>query len=196
MAYGGKWVLGVGVCLGVLSVAHESLAVEDERTDMVSLTLSPIHFFFPGVEVQGEVKVVDHFGAALIGGYMYAEIETVDNDGDIVDVPVNLYEVGSQLMWYPLRKFRSLELGVEVMYIYATTEKVVDVDANAEAGGLAVGPLVGFKLIAGPGFTFFIQGGVSFTVMHAEGTNSGGERATEDRSDVLPNLNLNLGWSF
>jgi len=101
------------------------------------------------------------------------------------------------VMWYPLRKFRSLELGAEAMYVHvSTTEPVGDYDATAVGGGVAIGPLVGFKFIAGPGFTGFVQLGVSYAVIHAEANDNTGATASDDVNDFLVNLNLNLGWSF
>ena len=114
-----------------------------------------------------------------------------------VDVRFDVLEVGTQVMWYPLHKFRSLQLGVEAMYIHvSTTEPVGAFDATAFGGGFAIGPLVGYKFIVGPGFTGFVQLGFSYITVQAEANDSTGATETAKRVESFVNLNLNLGWSF
>jgi len=187
MAYsGGRWPLGLGVASLLVLSTGVALA-EDQREEVTSITFSPLHLIAPVIELQGEYKVIDHLGVSLIGGYGWPESDGID---------FQLFEAGTQVMGYPLRKFRSLQLGAELVYIHVWADGVGDTDASGFAGGVAVGPLVGFKFIAGPGFTGFVQGGVSFVVAHAEASDNTGASDTEDDSAVLPNLNLNVGWSF
>jgi hypothetical protein len=197
MAYfGGRWIVLFGVLLAALSASAEARA-EDQREEVVSLTFSPIHLLFPAVEVQGEYKVIDGLGLSLIGAYGWPT-ETIENENGLKeDVRFDVIEVGTQVMWYPLRKFRSLQVGAEVLYIHvSTTEPVGTENATGLASGVTVGPLVGYKFILGPGFTGFVQGGVQFIALHAEASDDTGASDSDDVSTVGLNLNLNLGWSF
>ncbi|HEX6277527.1 MAG TPA: hypothetical protein VFZ53_31000 [Polyangiaceae bacterium] len=161
------------------------------------MTFSPLHLLFPAVEVQAEYKLIDHLGLSLIGGYGWPTEPIEDEDGVEENVRFDVIEVGTQVMWYPLRKFRSLQVGGELMYIHVSTQEPVgDENATGLASGVAVGPLVGYKFIVGPGFTGFVQGGVQFVVLHAEASDDTGATDSEDASAVGVNLNLNLGWSF
>jgi len=198
MAYfGGRWVGAFGVFLAVALSSVDARAAEDARDEVVSLTFSPVHLLFPAIEVQGEYKVIDHLGVSLIGAYGWPTVEAVDDNGDSIDVRFDVIEVGTQVMWYPLRKFRSLQLGGEFMYIHASTsEPVGTYDASAVGAGFALGPLVGFKFIVGPGFTGFVQLGASYAVIRAEANDDTGATETDEESGFIVNLNLNLGWSF
>jgi hypothetical protein len=170
---------------------------EDTREEVVSLTFSPLHLLFPAIEVQGEYKVIDGLGVSLIGAYGWPTDEARDVSGETVDIRFDVLEVGTQVMWYPLHKFRSLQLGVEAVYInVSTTEPVGSFDATAFGGGFAVGPLVGYKFIVGPGFTGFVQLGFSYITVQAEANDSTGATESAEDSGVIVNLNLNLGWSF
>jgi hypothetical protein len=64
------------------------------------------------------------------------------------------------------------------------------------AGGVAVGPLIGYKLITRQGFTFFVPGGAEYVFAHAEASDQNGNSGTASKAEVIPLLNLNLGWSF
>jgi hypothetical protein len=193
---GGRWAVVCGLSLAALFLCTEARA-EDTRDEVFSLTFSPVHLLLPAVEVQGEYKVIDGLGVSLIGGYGWPTEATLDENLEPLDVRFDVLEVGTQVMWYPLHKFRSLQLGVEVMYIHvSTTEPVGTYDATAFGGGFAVGPLVGYKFIVGPGFTGFVQLGFSYVALQAEANDTTGATETEEASGVIVNLNLNLGWSF
>ncbi len=190
-----------GLSFAMLFASNEASAADgyatDERDEVFSLTFSPLHLFFPAVEVQGEYKLVDGLGVSLIAGYGWPTVEATDESGDTIDVRFDLVEVGTQVMWYPIRRFRSLQLGVEALYIHiSTTKPVGDYDATAFGAGFAVGPLVGFKFIVGPGFTGFVQLGFSWAAVQAEANDTTGARETAEESGLTVNLNLNAGWSF
>ena len=87
-------------------------------------------------------------------------------------------------------------LMVEALYLHLSTNDVGIYDIDAYAAGFAIGPLVGYKFIAGPGFTGFVQLGFSYVADHAEASAETGESRSRDEDDYLVNLNLNLGWSF
>jgi len=193
---GGRWAVVCGLSLAGLFLCTEARA-EDTREEVFSLTFSPVHLLFPAIEVQGEYKVIDGLGVSLIGAYGWPTEEAMDVNGETVDVRFDVLEVGTQVMWYPLRKFRSLELGVEALYVnVSTTKPVGSFDATAFGGGFAVGPLVGYKFIVGPGFTGFAQLGFSYITVQAEANDTTGATEREQASGLILNLNLNLGWSF
>jgi hypothetical protein len=166
---------------------------QQQRGPYVSLTFSPLHLLIgPIFEMQVEAQVVPHFGVALIGG-----IGTVKAEYDqIGTVSFSAYELGGQLVGYPLADFKSLQLGAELMWVKVSTEEVSGRQITADAGGVAVGPFIGYKLITKAGFTFLAQGGFQYLTARAEATNEDGESASDESSTFLPLLNLNIGWSF
>ena len=69
-------------------------------------------------------------------------------------------------------------------------------EITGAAGGAAVGPLVGYKLLTKAGFTLAVQGGVEFVFIKASAHDSLGRSASAEQNTVVPLLNLNIGWSF
>jgi hypothetical protein len=137
---------------------------------------------------------VPHFGIALLGGVGSVTVESSDPvvDGE----KFSAFELGGQLIGYPLREFSSLQLGAELLWVHVSTENFAGTEVTGNAGGVAVGPLVGYKLITRAGFTFFAQGGFQYMFIQAEATDSQGQRLTDEQSELIPLLNLNIGWSF
>jgi hypothetical protein len=138
--------------------------------------------------------IVPHFGIALIGGVGTVSAES--NDPVIDGEKFSAYELGGQIIGYPLRDFSSLQLGAEVLWIHVSTENFAGAEVRADAGGVAAGPLIGYKLITQAGFTFFVQGGFQYVFIQADASDSQGNTASGERSEFIPLLNLNLGWSF
>lgn len=171
----------------------EAPTEKQRRGPYVSLTFSPLHLLIgPIFEMQIEAQVVPHFGVSLIGG-----IGTIKADDEQVGtVSFSAYELGGQLVGYPLADFKSLQLGAELMWVNVSTESVNGREITADAGGFAIGPLIGYKLVTQGGFTFFAQGGFQYLTARAEATNENGESASDESSTFLPLLNLNIGWSF
>lgn len=165
---------------------HAGAAPADEGRS-VSLTLSPVHLFLPVVEGQVELAVGDSLSLAAIGGF--GEVTLEDSTGRD-QLSASVTEAGGQVVYYPLERFESLQVGLEVLYVRV---EVDDPDARVTGlgRGLAAGPFAGYKLITDGGFTFFVQGGVEYVAVQAE---SEGEAAESSR--WLPLLNVNLGWSF
>lgn len=164
-----------------------------EQAPIVSLTFSPFHVIYPMFELTAEARVGDYCGIALIGGFGARTVATSNDE----EVTFSLYELGAQVIAYPLDPFESLQLGVELMYMHVA----IDDDLNGRrlesiASGLALGPLVGYKLLTEVGFTLFVQGGVAFIAVAGDIEDDQGEVATTERTAVFPLLNLNLGWSF
>jgi hypothetical protein len=161
----------------------------------VSITISPLHLLIgPIFEAQAEIRVVPHFSIAPIFGI--GSIKANSSDSTLGDQKFSAYELGAQLVGYPLREFSSLQLGAELMYIHVSTETVNGQQVSAAAGGGAVGPLVGYKVLTKAGFTFFVQGGFEYVFAKASASDNQSHSATAEQSTVVPLLNLNLGWSF
>jgi hypothetical protein len=146
-----------------------------------SLTFAPfLVIVFPIVELTAEARVHDRVGLALIGG-----------GGRVTDksagISASAYEAGGQVRFYVLGDFRhGMQLGGEVIYVHLN-----DPNISATGEGLGVGPFIGYKVITDVGFTFDTQFGLEHIFVQAE---SGGSMAS--RSDIIPVLNLNIGWSF
>ena len=145
-----------------------------------SLTISPIHLTFPVVELTAEIRAHDKLGVALIGGA-----------GRVKDRASNItaavYEVGAQLRFYPVGDFRhGMQLGAELIYLHASESNL-----SLSGQGVAVGPFIGYKVIADAGFTFDVQMGGEYVGFRAtDGV------ATADAHEIILLLNLNAGWSF
>lgn len=159
----------------------------------VSVTLSPIHLLFPVLEVMPEVRATDHFGVAGIFGY--GSLTTDTSTGESIDFRV--FEIGGQLVGYPLQPFDSLQLGVELLYVSIDADNIERTNVRGVGNGLAVGPFVGYKLLTSGGFTFVAQGGIEYVAIKAEAKDTqSGQTASEADSRVIALVNLNLGWSF
>jgi hypothetical protein len=141
---------------------------------------------------MAEVKLVDHFGASLFGGF--GQVDAEDATGDEFDVAV--WELGAQLGWYPLGTFDKLVLGAELTYLEVRADELPDTDVAVVGSGLAVGPLVGYKFLTSVGFTFVAQAGFQYVALSAEAEEDAAVVDEDERSRILPLLNLNVGWSF
>ena len=158
----------------------------------VSITLSPIHLILPIFELNAEIRAGDFLGIGIIGGIGQISVENSLGQKE----KFSAYELGAQLNIYPLKPFESLHFGIEALYLRVATEDRADTISGV-GEGLAIGPMVGYKLITSGGFTFVAQGGVEYVVIQAEAEDSStGQQAQDEGSRVIPLLNLNLGWSF
>jgi hypothetical protein len=164
------------------------------RDRHVSITISPLHLLSPILELQLEALLSPHFGAAVIGGI--GSIKAGASNADIDEERFSVYELGLQLVGYPLRDFSSLQLGGEVVWLHVSTENFQGQSIQAAAGGVALGPFVGYKLLTDVGFTFFAQGGFQYVAARAKASDTEGNTARTEQKTVIPLLNLNVGWSF
>lgn len=165
-----------------------------EPTRRLSLTLSPLHLLNPIFELQIEAMVTPHFGVAAIGGF--GSVEASSTDPLVDEERFTAYELGLQLIGYPLRDFSSLQLGAELLWIHVSTENFDGREIRASAGGLALGPLLGYKLLSDVGFTLFVQGGFQYVAVRAEASNDAGDMAEDEQEAIIGLLNFNMGWSF
>lgn len=175
--------------LAVLVLAVASAHAQTDRS--FSLTLSPFHLAAPIVEITGEYALSPKLGVAAIGGLGSLEVEY--SNGEKEDI--GALELGGQAVYYALGSFRhGLQLGGELLWIKVDPPKEggVEVDAN----GVAVGPMVGYKFIAGFGLTSIVQVGYQWLFAKAKAENDAGEQAESSGEDAIMLLNVNLGWSF
>lgn len=146
------------------------------------------------MELEAELAMAPHFGVGVIGGAGSMNTQTVDPS--YPDQDFSVYELGGQVIGYPLREFSSLQLGAEVMWVHVSTTTYQGQSVHANAGGVAFGPFVGYKVLTDVGFTFVAQGGFQYAAVKASASDSDGNSARAETSDFVPLLNLNLGWSF
>jgi hypothetical protein len=173
--------LGLSILLSSSTALAEMPAPPPETPRQVTVTMSPIHLVFPIVEAMVEFQPAPHFGVAVLGALGRVTDKNTDLSGTAM-------EIGGQVVYYPMHRFRGLHVGAEVLYVNISD---IDLDSSATGEGLAVGPLVGYKVLTRSGFTFLAQGGAQVAVIRAETTN---QMASERK--VFPLVNLNLGWSF
>ncbi len=148
----------------------------------------------PILQLTGEARVVPHFGISVLAGYGELGVDTTDSFGDRQSVKVKVYELGARAIGYPLKNFKSLQLGAQLLYLHVDTENLNDVSGTG--AGAAIGPFIGYKLITEAGFTFLAQGGFQYLAARADAHDSFGNSASDTDSRFLPLLNLDIGWSF
>ncbi len=186
---------------------EEASGGEGGVAETVSLTLSLFNLakpllssgditFTPEYEVLAEFNIADIFGVAGLLNYGRG---TIHLQGDEVDM--NNLKFAVQGNWYPIGNFGDgMQLGLEVMHnrVFGSGD-INQVDVQAAANATSVAGLIGYKLIAGPGFTFNGQlgGGPRFLAARAD-ASQGDADASASQSGVVPKiiLNVNLGWSF
>jgi hypothetical protein len=164
---------------GVPAVTGEA----PEKPLMASVTFSPIHLILPVAELSAEIRVAPKIGVALIGG-----VGSVTPEGS--DESVFVYEVGISPRYYVVGDFRQgVELGVEAVYLHASTDD--QFMSTASAQGLAIGPYVGYKWVHSIGLTLEAQLGAAYLTLKGESST-----ATAEDTDFSVLLNLQVGWSF
>lgn len=162
-------------------------------SELVTVSISPLHLFIPMLELQVELRLGELFGIAAIGGVGTLTVET--SDGDQLSFPAQ--EVGGQLVFYPTEAFRNWQLGVEALLLRVEIDERIGSDRVTGLGaGLSAGPFLGYKWISDVGFSVFVQGGFTVAVVKSEATNDLGQSATVKENDLLLLLNVNVGWSF
>jgi hypothetical protein len=145
-----------------------------------SLTISPLHLILTVVELTGEARVHDKVGLAVIGGAGKFR-------DSLVGVSATVIEAGAQVRYYVVGDFRhGMQLGAELLYLHLDFS-----DSVATGEALAIGPFIGYKVIADAGFTFDVQLGFE----HASVRDSSGSPSNRDLK-YIPLLNLNIGRSF
>jgi hypothetical protein len=168
-----------------------------DSDQVFSLTLSPLLLILPIVQLTGEVRATPHVGISAILGYGSIGVDGTTSDGEPNNTRVNAYELGGRVTAYPLKKFKSLRLGAQLMYLRVDTgDTVTTSDVSGTGAGVAVGPFAGYKLVTDGGFTFVGDFGFQYLSAQAEAHDSAGNTSSASDSRLLPLLNLDLGWSF
>jgi hypothetical protein len=182
-------------CLALLLVPSTAAAAEETEkpTRFASVTFSPIHLVFPIVEVTAEFAITPKIGVAGILGAGTVKLE--NSRGETVE-RLRAWELGAHFNYYVIGTFdHGMQLGVEALYLKVSRPEGSSDQLSVSGAGLALGPYAGYKIIAGPGFTFEANLGVQYVAVRAEASNST-TTATASEKRVIPLLNLNVGWSF
>jgi len=146
------------------------------------------------VEGQVEARIYPHFSLALIAGYGTVTVES--NDPTVGDLSLDVLELGGQITGYPIKDFKSLQLGLEVLWVRVSGDNLGDTEISGVADGVAVGPFVGYKVLTSGGFTFAVQGGFEYLAIKGETSDNSGTTVSGENNDVVFLLNANIGWSF
>jgi len=171
-------------------------AAPKDSDEIVTLTISPLHLIFPILQLTGEVRVTPHLGVSVIGGYGTVAVQTSTVD-TLQDTRVSAYELGGRVIGYPLKQFKSLQLGAQVMYLKVDTGGAISgTNVSGSGAGVAFGPFGGYKIITPAGFTFVAQLGVQYLSAQAEAHDTAGNSDTAKDNRFLALLNLEIGWSF
>jgi hypothetical protein len=189
------------LCAATLLSLPAAAAADGPRHD-VSITFSPIFLLLgPIGEASVDVRVLDRLSVAGVAGIGSIRIEVPDEsleDGRR-NHPFTFWEIGAQGRFYPIGGFdHGMVLGLQALYVGLSTdlEDENGVRYEGQGNGVALGPFLGYKIVADVGFTFDAQLGVQWVGLLTEAESSAGGRAEGDESDVGPILRLNVGWSL
>lgn len=175
---------------------------KESKDHFAYVSISPIHLLFPIVEVTGEFRLHEKIGLAAIGAvgsvnpYQFSQTQPPPG---VSTSRFLVWEAGGQLVTYPVGHFdHGMQLGAEVLYLGVSGSASTSTEtANATAQGLALSPFIGYKFTAPIGFSFNIQGGLTYYAVRADASSSTGETAQVTKeSQFAPLINLNLGWAF
>lgn len=153
----------------------------------VSLTVSPAHLFLPIVELMGDIRLIDKLSAAVILGFGAVQVTPDDR--------ATVFEAGAQLKFYAIGDFdHAMQIGAEILFIHLSAD-LASRGVTGTGSGLAFGPFLGYKFVASGGFTLDVQLGFQYAGVFASATDGTTTEETSD-AEIIPLLNLNLGWSF
>ncbi len=166
------------------STAQTDGTGESSRTHAVSVTLSTIPLIEPVVQVTAEWNVHEDIGFA-------AYLGAGGDGGPAVGA-------GVQVAWYLLGDFdHGLQIGGDLLYAFVDRNSITDTYEGEKSIG--VGPFVGYKLILPFGFTLNLQGGARFTISKDHIEEIIGRTLYSYYhygEEILPIVNVNVGWSF
>lgn len=157
----------------------------------VTVMWAPLRLVVPLGELTAEYRVQDKVGVSgtFGGGKRTISANSMDVSGTEI-------EGGAQARYYVLGSFRKgMELGAEALYEYVHFQEPFPQGVvAAAAGGLTIGPFIGYKIIGTSGFTFEGQIGARYLAM--DPTVQGSAMIPQNIDRWLPLLHLNVGWSF
>jgi hypothetical protein len=177
-------------------IAQPKPAASDSD-EVFTVALAPLLLIAPIVQLTGELRATPHFGVAAIVGYGSIAVDTASGSGLNPNASVTAYEFGGRLTGYPLKKFKGLQLGAQLMYLHiASNGSIAAGNVTGTGAGVAGGPFAGYKLVTDIGFTFVGQLGVQYLSAQAESHDDSGNSNSADSNRFLALLNLEVGWSF
>ena len=140
------------------------------------------------LEVTAELELFERLGVAALAG-------AGQLGGD--DERYLAYEAGLQARYYLVGDFtRGLEVGAEALWMGVRGGEEGS-PILAIGTGLQLGPFLGYKIVAGPGFTFELQVGMQYLLVEMEARDSAtGTSANAGDSELILLLNLGIGWTF
>lgn len=183
------------VLLPAVALGQDAKVAKPAPKRNFSLTISPLHLFMPMLELTGEYRVSNRFGAAAVLGVGAPMFNYHDDYGVPQSTRTLFLEGGLQARYYVLGSFRhGMQVGLEAMVGHLSVD---DASANVTGTGtaVAIGPFVGYKITTKNGFTFDSQLGFQRAFISAEASEDG-ESSQGSMSATGPLLNLNIGWSF
>jgi len=165
-------------------------AAAPPKLPWVTVMWAPIRLVIPVGEITVEYRALDKLGVSIeLGGGK----RTISTGG--ADVTGTEIEGGAQVRYYVLGDFhKGVELGAEVLDEHVKFDEPLPAGVvGAAAGGVTVGPFVGYKIATHVGFTFEGQLGARYLAVDPPVTGQGSPMIG---SRWLPLLHLNIGWSF
>ena len=179
-----------------------------ERIPAATITVSPLAMISPIAYVSAELHLAGNIGVAGIGalgrakscgpdaGYIEAQL------GACTGPSGTSFGLGGQFNYYFMHPFAGVHAGLEVMYghtRYSGTDSA-DVAYALEDTSFRAGPYLGYKLIAGAGFTLLAQVGAVYANTTSKVESMNGAVSTANPSmqhGALASLvKLQLGWTF
>ncbi len=175
-----------------------SVATAKEQTRKMSVTFSPLRLLSPMVRLTGEFKADDQWSIAGTFGFgSYTEGEDAEGNALTHDA----WEAGGQARYYALGGFdHGLHLGLDALFrdVPVETTGLFSEVTEGTGRGLAIGPMVGYKVAAEMGLTLDVQAGLrydGFNMLADAETHEDLEEPAPDQ-DLHPMVNVNVGWSF
>ncbi len=164
---------------------------QEESPRQWAVTISPMHFALPMLELTAERRLSPTLGVALMMGVGSV---TDRDEASGVDNKFNVIELGASARVYGLGRFeKGIQFGGAVEYIRVTGDDINGTQARGIGNGVLVAPFIGYKHTWSFGFTLEGQVGPAYSAIRADSEDGGME---ESSSRLTAYLNLNLGWSF
>jgi glutaredoxin len=163
---------------GRMFMGFDEAAIEDELgIRRLYVSFSPAHLLASSFEMTTEVRVHRSIGLAVIAGYGAAGASSAI-----------VWALGGQVIGYPFRRLRGLQIGAEVLHSSASGKRAITADVLSYGDGLQAGGFVGVKRVLAIGFTFSVQAGAAYVLARPT--------TLEPPSRLVPLANLNVGWTF
>lgn len=173
--------------LACLALVVTAASPRDARADRhVSLTLDLPYLTLPVAKGALEVELAPKTSLVVAAGFGRIRDEATD----MLGINMRYYEIALQGRYYVLRGLRhGLALGPEVRHGRADVSNGYVESSVIGAVGTAIGAIVAYKYVARGGLTIDLSAGAAYF-------SADGEDDEHNQSQVVPLLNLNLGWTF